>query len=396
MLMRLHSGALSKTIDARIAALFRSELAKYRDGRSPGLSALFDGLIAEAVDGFYRGDKPNPERLIGSRLLVIKSWSPGERGVLVVDYSNIFPLVPGLFDLEAIAERYRIVLEPSWAGVCTPDILLYSRLGAPVYIETVEPRDREFLETIGTNLAPVPLAANWWVDHRVSPSVSAERDIDVIMVAAWGGIKRHWRFLKALGRLRRRGHRVRTMLIGYPQELTMADIRALAERFGVSDQVETREWLTREEVGAMLARAKVFVLWSRRECANRAIIEAMEADVPVIVRKGLTFGYAYPYINERTGRFVAEDDLGDGILEMLEHRNGLAPRDWILSNMTPERGTRILEDHLRGEAARAGEPWTSGLAVKTSNLVTQIYWHEGDRAKFDADYDFLRKCVRSS
>jgi len=135
-------------------------------------------------------------------------------------------------------------------------------------------------------------------------------------------------------------------------------------------------------------------LWSRRECANRAIIEAMFADVPVIVRSGLTFGFRYPYINEQTGRFVDEAALGDAILEMLERRASYSPRRWVLEHMTSQQATAVVEDAVRAAALRAGEAWTSGLVVKTSTLDTQKYWNPEDRAKFEADYRFLEDCVR--
>src|SRR4029078_3315890 len=99
------------------------------------------------------------------------------------------------------------------------------------------------------------------------------------------------------------------------------------------DQVETYERISQEDVSGLLARSKVHVLWSRRECANRAVIDAMMADVPVIVRDGLTFGFRYPYINDQTGRFVKEQDLGDAILDMIANRSRYAPREWILQNM---------------------------------------------------------------
>ena len=158
--------------------------------------------------------------------------------------------------------------------------------------------------SLESNLEVVPVAANWWVDHRSVPPPGAPRDIDVIMVAAWAGIKRHWRVFRTLAELRKRGHKLKVALVGYRYDLTRADVEALAAHFGIRDQIETFERISHEEVAALLARSKVHVLWSRRECANRAIIEAMLADVPVIVRDGLTFGYRYPYINEHTGRFV--------------------------------------------------------------------------------------------
>jgi glycosyltransferase involved in cell wall biosynthesis len=220
------------------------------------------------------------------------------------------------------------------------------------------------------------------------------RDIDVIMVAAWASIKRHWRFFRTLAVLRRRGHRLRVALVGYRYDKTIDDIRAQASYFGIGDQVELFERLSQREVSALLSRSKVHVLWSRRECANRAIVEAMLADVPVIVRSGLTFGFPYPYINDQTGRFVEERALGDAILEMLDHRDSYSPRQWVLEHMTCQKATAVVEAAVRAVAARAGEPWTAGLVLRTSSLDTQKYWDPADRDRFADDYRFLEACIR--
>jgi len=394
MLMRLHSGALSPRVDRAIVERLRQTLASEKGSGSGPLSTFFEHVIADAVHKFLAGPNPTPARLIGSRILVVKSHRPGERGVIVVDYSYVFPLMAGLFDLERIADRYTLVLEPSWAGSCTPEILLFSQLRLPVYVETIEPRDRELLEVLDTNLRVVPLAANWWVDPRSAPPPQSVRDIDVIMVAAWADIKRHWRVFRALAALRKQGHRLKVALVGYRYDRTKAEIEGLAEYFGIRDQVETHERISQEEVSALLARSKVHVLWSRRECANRAIVEAMMADVPVIVREGLTFGFRYPYINEQTGRFVPEDQLGQAILEMIATRDRFSPRQWVLENMTCGRATAVLEAHLRKAAETAGESWTEGLAVKTSTLDTQRYFNPSDRDRFAEDYRFLASVVR--
>lgn len=390
LLMRTHSGNFSESIDRRIEIDLRDATARERRGDATGLWLVYDQVIAAAVATF----RARPTRLVGSRLLVAKPWRPGERGVLYVDYSYVFPSLAGLFDLRAIAERYHLVLEPSWSGVCTPEILLYSRLDRPVFVETIEPRDHRVLVTIDTNLRSVPVAANYWVDYRsIRPVSAVRRDIDVIMVAAWTGIKRHWRFFRTLAALRRRGHRLRVALVGYRYEKTIDDIREQANYFGIGDQVELFERLSQTEVAALLARSKVHVLWSRRECANRAIIEAMLADVPVIVRSGLTFGFQYPYINEQTGRFVDEAALGDAILEMIEQRATYSPRAWVLEHMNCQRATAAVEASVRASAAEHGEPWTSSLVVKTSTLDTQKYWDEADRDRFVDDYRFLEASI---
>jgi glycosyltransferase involved in cell wall biosynthesis len=394
LLMRLHSGAFSASVDRMIVAQIRDAMTRERQGQSTGLLGSYDRAISLSVEAFNLAANPNPMRLIGSRILVVKSSRPRERGVLVVDYSYVFPLLAGLFDLPAIADRYTIVLEPSWAGSCTPEILLYSSLPNNVFVETIEPRDRDLLATLDLNLKAVPIAANWWVDPRSAPQPHAKRDIDVIMVAAWADIKRHWRVFKILSRLRKRGHRLKVALVGYQYDRTKRDIEALADHFGIRDQVETFERISQEDVSRLLMRSKVHVLWSRRECANRAIVEAMMADVPVIVREGLTFGFKYPYINDQTGRFVREGELGDAILEMITNRNQYAPREWVLRNMTCEKATAILEEHLRLRALAAGEPWSEGVTIKTSALDTQRYWQPADRERFATDYRFLESAVR--
>ena len=386
LLMRTHSGNFSEAIDRRIEMDLRDATARERRGEATGLWSTYDRVIAAAVTSF----RARPTRLVGSRLLVAKPWRLGERGVLYVDYSYVFASLAGLFDLREIAGRYHLVLEPSWSGVCAPEILLYSRLDRPVFVETIEPRDHRVLATLHTNLRPVPVAANYWVDYRsIEPLPEGRRDIDVIMVAAWTGIKRHWRFFRTLAALRRRGHRLRVALVGYRYDKTIDDIREQASYFGIGDQVELFERLSQDDVSALLARSKVHVLWSRRECANRAIIEAMLADVPVIVRSGLTFGFKYPYINEQTGRFVDEAALGDAILEMIECRASYSPRRWVLEHMTCQHATAAVEASIRMAATAGGEPWTSGLVVKTSTLDTQKYWDESDRERFLDDYRFL-------
>ena len=131
LLMRLHSGAFSPEVDRRILQRIHDDTERERQGHATGLWSFYAHTIQATVEAFYKSSNPNPTRLIGSRILVVKAARPGERGVLVVDYSYVFPLLAGLFDLPAVADRYTIVLEPSWAGSCTPEILLYSRLAAP-------------------------------------------------------------------------------------------------------------------------------------------------------------------------------------------------------------------------------------------------------------------------
>jgi len=394
-LMRLHGQGWSPAVDRRIVDAIKQADQQDREGQPSGLHALYDSTVQAAVQDFRRGPNPDPLRFIGARVLVVKAARPSERGVLVVDYSYIFPTLAGFFDLPRIADRYTLVLEPSWTGTCTPEILNYSRLDRPVLLQTVEPRDRELHAQLGSSLSVIPIAANWWVDPRLRPPARVIRDIDIVMVAAWAEFKRHWRFFRVLSELRKRGKRLKVALVGYRGDLTQEDIASQARYFGVADQLEFFERIAPDAVAALLARSKLHVLWSRREGSNRAIIEAMLADVPVIVRDGLSFGVKYPYINPQTGHFVREDELGERILEMLENRDHYSPREWVLENMTGETATAALETRLREMACAAGEPWTEGLVPKTSSLDSQSYWNPNDHTRFESDYNFLRSTILS-
>jgi glycosyltransferase involved in cell wall biosynthesis len=388
------SARVTTAIQRALASLHRQE----RSGQATGLWSFYDAHLRDSVKlPEAAGIIKQPDTLFGYRVLVLKAASEGERGVICIDYSYIFPLFAALYDVEAIARRYTFVLEPSWRGLCTADILTYTRYPFPVFVQTIEPRDVAFINSLESNLVTVPTAANWWVDHRlVRPLPGAERDIDVIMVAAWSDIKRHWRFFRVLADLRARGHRLNVALVGYRADKSREAIEEEARHFGIGDDVTIHEKLSLEDVGRLLGRSRVHVLWSRKEGANRAIVEALFADVPIVVREGLSYGHAYPYVNAETGRFANEDTLGDVLIDILSNPGQFHPRDWAMAKMSCQRATEILESTLRTAALAAGEPWTRGLAVKTVHLDSQRYWDPSDFNRFEADYAFLKGQLRQN
>jgi glycosyltransferase involved in cell wall biosynthesis len=259
-------------------------------------------------------------------------------------------------------DRYYLVLEPSWSGFCDINVLLFTQKQRAIFVGAIEPRDKAFLSNVGTNFIPVHFGNNTWVDHRVfRPIKGLNKDIDVVMVAGWGGYKRHWAFFAALRELRKRRISTKVALIGYPLDRTIADLRRLAELFGVSDLIEFHEWLGPEEVNRLLNRAKVNVLWSRREGSPRSIIEGMFAGVPCILREGFNFGHRYDYINPQTGRFASEYNLADILLEMIENYPHFSPREWVLEHMSCQRSTALLNEAMRSTAYKLGEAWTNGL-----------------------------------
>ncbi len=329
--------------------------------------------------------------------IVVASADPGAaRGVIIINYNYAFPLFAHHFDLRRIAEHYHIVLEPSWTGFCNEDFLTYTLLRPnPVFIESIETYDNRFLDAIQSNLVRIPVGGNWWVDHRVmSPDPAVEKDLDFVMIASWADFKRHHRFFNALRSLRRNGHRLRGACAGYPSGRTLADIKAEAAWYGVSDQIEFYELIPPSEVAVLMRRAKVNVVWSRKEGFNRVVIEGMFCGVPGILRQGHNYGDHYPYINDQTGRFSTENSLPRDLLELSQCWTHYRPRDWVMEHMTPQIATQIIEREISRHCVQIGEQPPEPLAVKTVGLNGMEYWDRGAAETFACDYEFLRGQIR--
>ncbi len=259
LLSRVHSSAFSPTVSRILETLLRYPCAKRG---STNLERLCHSYIRQVTptqqtQRFF----DDPRRMLRTRILVLKSYRPGERGVIVIDYNFTFPLFLKEFRASEVAKRDSIVLEPSWRGYFCPEVLSYTTCGAPVFVETGEPQDMHFLQRLGSNLIPVPVAGNWWVDHRVfRPLPDRPKDADVIMVAGWTSFKRHEPFFRAVSRLRKHGKRLKIILVGYPSGLTRTDIFRLAKHHDILDQVEMFEKLDPSSVNEQYNRARVKVL----------------------------------------------------------------------------------------------------------------------------------------
>ncbi len=71
-------------------------------------------------------------------LIVLKSSSPDEKGVVLLKYARTFDAVIALFDLPRLLDRYVFVLEPCWAGYCDPSILMFISSEREVIVQCPE------------------------------------------------------------------------------------------------------------------------------------------------------------------------------------------------------------------------------------------------------------------
>jgi glycosyltransferase involved in cell wall biosynthesis len=335
------------------------------------------------------------DNLLGSRFLVLKSWTPGEKGVLFVDYSYTFPILRQKLDFALISERYNIVLEPSWSGFATPEILGFAGEETTLFIEASEHRDSITVSEITDVFVPLATASNWWVDHREFVSDgSVSKVYDIVVIAAWAKFKRHWKVLRAIKRIVRSRRNFKALFIGYDNGLGRASIERTIDYFGLSEHVVIKEGLTPSEVSNCLRLSRVHVLWSRREGVNKAMIEAMLCDVPTILPCGFNYGEKYRHINSQTGIYAEESGLAAAILFALENLDGFSPRNWIMGNMTPQIATGLVNDKIKCWELENKRPWTRDLVCHSKTLHTQEYWFETDRCLFDDDYKFLKSCLQ--
>ena len=335
----------------------------------------------------------NPSELFVGIMLVVKEFDGHNKGVVIINYSSYFVMIAKLFDIERIASRYIIVLEPSWAGFCDMSILIFTQIDDPVVVMTFEARDRKFLEYIDTNLIPVDLGNGWWVDHRMfKPSSCTKRDFDIIMVAAWAPYKRHYEVFKALKELKTRGKSYRVVLAGYSGSLET--IKFWANYFGISDWITFYDSITPAEVGKLYARSKVNILWSRFEGNNRAIIEGMLCDTPCIIRTGHNYGEDYEYINSKTGEFANESDLPDKLVCVIENFRSYSPRQYITSEHSCIVATERLQQVISKLSYHSANQKSKYLAVKLNMLDGMEYFHTSDSGRFRDDYQYLASCVK--
>lgn len=392
LMAALHRGAYSKWTTRWTESFVRKSIAS----SNPQWKKMLDDYVATvAVTPGTANFFKDPLRMLGTLVLVLRSATDDQKGVVLIKYNHVFPLFARFFDLETIAKRYHLVLEPSWSGYCDLNLLAYTRLKEPVFVQAIEPYDVRCLTSISSNLVPVPTSSNWWVDYNlIRPLPEVEKDCDVVMIAGWGSYKRHYRFFEAIAKLRREGHLLRVLLLGYPNGWGAETILRHAKYYGVADQIEIKEKVPYNDMNAQINRAKVNVLWSRHEGFNRAIIEAMLAGLPCVLRDGFNYGYQYPYVNKQTARFATEKSLPRVLLEMTSDYPEYAPREWVLAHMNCDQACKTLCECIAVNSRELLTTSAIDIAVKVNALSSMRYIDSQAAHVFAADYDFLKESAR--
>jgi hypothetical protein len=286
--------------------------------------------------------------------------SPREPGAVFISFEDQWAKLLKQGDLAGFARDYALVVSPTW---CPPhsvvNCLFPNAYPGPVYSLISNPRDLSIFPRLSSKYAMVPLYASSWVNPEYfAPRPRSVRDIDIVMVANFGKYKRHHALFRALGQM----PGTRAVLVGQSQGGRTADtIRSEAGWYGVADRVKVLSHVTNETLADCLCRAKVSVILSRREGSCVVVAESLFADTPVALLEGAEVGSA-AFINERTGRFVPENDLAAGLTDFLDRAETYTPRHWAESNISCFRSTEVLNRLLQEQQRARGGEWTRDLA----------------------------------
>jgi glycosyltransferase involved in cell wall biosynthesis len=342
---------------------------------------VLGAALSASYEARSRERPPSLARWLGIRIIVLKpKVSPNERGVLLAKFSEMLELIATEMDLVRLFEDYTLVVEPSWSGYCREDLLHFTQFDSEVFIESPEISDFEFLQRLNSNLVPVFLGSGDWVNPELLPERTwtprKDRPFDVVMNANWAPWKRHYVLFETMSKLHRK---MRVALIGFPWNgRTSDDIMALAEHYGVAGQITVFEGVPFEEVLKVNAAAKVAVLLSLKEGANRAIPEALFCGTPALVLQE-TLGGVAKNVTAESGRIVPQSDFASALDEMLEAPDSFSPRSWALEHISCFKSTSHLNQVLREHALARGEPWTRDIVAKT-NRPELAYTSEEDAA----------------
>ena len=317
-----------------------------------------------------------------SRLRVLKPYfGPDEKGVIHVMFSDVISALPRRVNLATLNSYFRLVLEPSWAGICDPGILQYACTQYANIVMAPDTADYEFIKRISSRLVPVALGSCDWVNPEIaSPYLGADKKFDIVMNAIWAPWKRHHVLFSAMRRMR---HRPRVALIGVGWGGGNIDrIARLARYYGVEKSITIFERIPYSMVMEVVCSSKCSVLLSLKEGANRALAESMFCDVPVLLLSEYVGGGEKNVVRE-TGVISPERDLTQWLDQFIAGNLAFSPREWALRNISCFVSTSTLNQKLCEVAVQDGEGWTRDIAVR-ANSPESRYVYDSDEVALSA------------
>lgn len=402
-----HSLAVMRAVRAQLAWGCRNDTGQLVDVRSNKWLAEFlqtreARLLRSPFDAWpdhhrVRMRQPNDENPHRQGdLILLKRYdrATGEKGVIMLKYTQSLWRFPAMFDVAALASRYAFVLEPSSWGYEDPGFFLYVGADMDVVVQSPWGRDYEFITQLESNLHGVRIGAGDWVDPQIfsSNKQPQARRFDVVAVSAWSALKRHEDLFRAAAVLKTAGRELQIALIGYPVDWTQDKIRQLARKYDIEPQCTIYEAVPQSVVADVVGDSRLYVLMSRREGANRALYEALWCDTPVAVFDSHR-GVNTDIVRGAVGTLYDADGLAAAIMRVLDDPDRYHARQWAEQNTGYRNSTTALNVTLKRISEARGLPWTEDIAEKL-NAPDMLYANPLDVERFAEEYESLRPFLR--
>jgi len=301
------------------------------------------------------------EPKLKTALLLKEPRCCGEKGVLYVSFEYNWMKLLGARERKKFFEDYVLV----GASSSSPsDYAVFANLCGlsddPIFIGISNKSDIPQYGTFSPYIQPIPIMACDWCDPEFyRPRPREQRRVDILMVAHFQRLKRHWLLFEAL---RRMPKNLNVVLIGRESPGCMKrDILRQARAFGVPQDLTVLSGLEIDEVMAYQCDAKVSAILSKREGSCVAVTEAFFADTPVVMMRDAHIG-ARTYINNKTGEVTSRGKLHLSLAEMLESSSTYSPRAWAFEHISARRSSERLNTILRDHSLNVGKPWTQDIA----------------------------------
>lgn len=393
VLTRAKDALAHKRTPQEVARSVRTLTAAQRMTASPGLIASLDRAIQDRLESIdlrkveWAEFSPFPVSPHMTRATFLKPYKgPGEPGVLFSAFESEWINFICHVDIERFASRYTLVVAPTSAPYNITNYALPRIYGRPLFSLINHEEDVGIIPMIGSNYRMVPLYTSHWVNPAAyEPTPRAERSIDIIMIAAWGKVKRHHQLLRALRDLPRS---TKVLLIGQNQDgRSVETIIEEARHYGVADRFETLTNAPHHVVVERLAQAKVSLLLSMREGSAVVIPESLFADTPAGLYRDAYNG-SRSFINDETGMLLDHADLARQLSRFLEHHASYRARAWAEANISCYRSTERMNAILKHHALDAGRDWTEDIRTLTWQPEPMLV-HEADSDATRADRQWM-------
>lgn len=307
-----------------------------------------------------------------------------EKGAILIKFTDSFGVLYQKFDFSRISEDFYIILEPSWAGYCLPEILIWADLPNPIIIQATDFQDLKFLRLIGENIYGASVGSSNWVDESCFYPISGmQKSYDALYVTNYNRIKRHHVFFKAISIASSRNPEFRAAMACGAAGTDRIVIFKLIEFYGIKNVLDVYENIDKPTLNKLINRSYCNILLSLKEGSNRSLFESMFAGVPAILHAE-NVGVRKSYINPVTGILADDKSLVSAISWVKNHSDAFDPLSWAKENIAPEVTTEYLVSIIRG--IEGNQQWgrASKMFVKVNRPEATYKWAGPDSELFNA------------